>query len=274
MATSAVAHSISGMKGLAGVGGAQLATPARGGFSSKRDRSDSASTRAIRAHSGKYCSSSSSSSSYRGLSQSSSAAIVVPVKSDGSRRRERVLGGAIRAAASGGDEFRSGRASFPSAAFTDGVQFLDSEQMSVVGRRNSGSAINSVSEDQNVAESQDDSAISHRESEPSSDNDIARPQPIVQGFADSPFVGEFALDLTAGSVGSGGVPEFDSMAVSVPYRPKFIWFAKSPEQENMFIDRAINATIVGSAGILAVTKMLTVDHDYWHVSPRFCFGAH
>lgn len=40
------------------------------------------------------------------------------------------------------------------------------------------------------------------------------------------------------------------------------------EQEDMnrVIDRAINATIVLAAGSFAITKLLTIDHDYWHVS--------
>ena len=32
------------------------------------------------------------------------------------------------------------------------------------------------------------------------------------------------------------------------------------------IDRTINATIVLAAGTFAVTKLLTIDSDYWHVS--------
>ena len=32
------------------------------------------------------------------------------------------------------------------------------------------------------------------------------------------------------------------------------------------IDRTINATIVLAAGTYAITKLLTIDHDYWHVS--------
>lgn len=38
------------------------------------------------------------------------------------------------------------------------------------------------------------------------------------------------------------------------------------EQEDMdrVIDRAINATIVLAAGSFAITKLLTIDHDYWH----------
>lgn len=34
--------------------------------------------------------------------------------------------------------------------------------------------------------------------------------------------------------------------------------------EIKLIDRAINATIVLAAGTFAITKLLTIDHDYWH----------
>lgn len=41
------------------------------------------------------------------------------------------------------------------------------------------------------------------------------------------------------------------------------------------LDRAINAMIVLAAGTFAITKLLTIDHDYWHVCdltpPSFCF---
>lgn len=36
------------------------------------------------------------------------------------------------------------------------------------------------------------------------------------------------------------------------------------EEEMKYIDRAINAAVVFAAGSFVVTKMLTVDHDYWH----------
>ncbi|KAF5207401.1 Peroxisomal membrane (Mpv17/PMP22) family protein [Thalictrum thalictroides] len=36
------------------------------------------------------------------------------------------------------------------------------------------------------------------------------------------------------------------------------------EDIEMLIDRAINATIVLAAGIFAITKLLTIDRDYWH----------
>ena len=35
------------------------------------------------------------------------------------------------------------------------------------------------------------------------------------------------------------------------------------------IDRSINATIVLAAGCFAVTKLLTIDADYWHVSQQY-----
>lgn len=40
---------------------------------------------------------------------------------------------------------------------------------------------------------------------------------------------------------------------------------ENAEMEKM-IDRSINATIVLAAGTYAITKLLTIDHDYWHVS--------
>ncbi|PNX90970.1 peroxisomal membrane protein 2-like, partial [Trifolium pratense] len=36
--------------------------------------------------------------------------------------------------------------------------------------------------------------------------------------------------------------------------------------DDILISRAINATIVLGFGAFAVTKLLTIDHDYWHVS--------
>ncbi|PIM97459.1 Peroxisomal membrane protein MPV17, partial [Handroanthus impetiginosus] len=39
---------------------------------------------------------------------------------------------------------------------------------------------------------------------------------------------------------------------------------RSPEEMEKFIDRAINAAIVLAAGSFAITKLLTIDSDYWH----------
>lgn len=41
--------------------------------------------------------------------------------------------------------------------------------------------------------------------------------------------------------------------------------AKSDQIERL-LDRTINATIVLAAGSFAITKLLTIDQDYWHVS--------
>ena len=38
------------------------------------------------------------------------------------------------------------------------------------------------------------------------------------------------------------------------------------EEMERFFDRTINATIVLAAGSFAITKLLTIDSDYWHVS--------
>lgn len=45
--------------------------------------------------------------------------------------------------------------------------------------------------------------------------------------------------------------------------------AVEEEEEDLhkLIDRAINAAIVLAAGSFAITKLLTIDRDYWHVSP-------
>lgn len=39
-----------------------------------------------------------------------------------------------------------------------------------------------------------------------------------------------------------------------------------PDSDLLTSSRAINAAIVLGFGAFAVTKLLTIDHDYWHVS--------
>lgn len=41
---------------------------------------------------------------------------------------------------------------------------------------------------------------------------------------------------------------------------------ESEEEMERLIDRTINATIVLAAGTFAITKLLTIDRDFWHVS--------
>jgi protein Mpv17 len=41
---------------------------------------------------------------------------------------------------------------------------------------------------------------------------------------------------------------------------------ENEESVEKLLDRSINASIVLAAGTFALTKLLTIDSDYWHVS--------
>lgn len=45
------------------------------------------------------------------------------------------------------------------------------------------------------------------------------------------------------------------------------------EDTDRLMSRGINAAIVLAAGTVAVTKLLTIDHDYWQVSLGFFFRS-
>ncbi|CAL9758105.1 unnamed protein product [Musa acuminata subsp. burmannicoides] len=69
-------------------------------------------------------------------------------------------------------------------------------------------------------------------------------------------VGGFALESGGGVMGggsSGGVG-FSSASATVI----------GEEDMNKLVDRAINAAIVLAAGTFAITKLLTIDSEYWH----------
>ncbi len=86
----------------------------------------------------------------------------------------------------------------------------------------------------------------------------ARPQPIpVGGFNSGVREQLSGVDMVTAEVQVMAPPM---------YHPKLVWFAKSEEEENRYLDRAINATLAGAALSFAFTKLVTVDHDYWHVS--------
>jgi hypothetical protein len=86
----------------------------------------------------------------------------------------------------------------------------------------------------------------------------ARPQPIpVGGFNSGVREQLSAVEMVTANVQVMAPPK---------YHPKLVWFAKSEEEENKYLDRAINATLAGAALSFAFTKLVTVDHDYWHVS--------
>lgn len=75
------------------------------------------------------------------------------------------------------------------------------------------------------------------------------------GFSpDPPFA--FDLSTAAASGGAGGGAANDAQVL--------VATSKVSSEEQQFVDRAINAMIVGAAGAFAITKILTVDHDYWH----------
>ena len=44
------------------------------------------------------------------------------------------------------------------------------------------------------------------------------------------------------------------------------------EEFYRLVDRCINATIVLAAGSFALTKLFTIDQDYWHVSRLSAFS--
>ncbi|KAH8969730.1 hypothetical protein BDL97_02G048900 [Sphagnum fallax] len=84
----------------------------------------------------------------------------------------------------------------------------------------------------------------------------ARPQPIpVGGFNSGVREQLSGVDMVTAEVQVMAPPM---------YHPKLVWFAKSEEEENRYLDRAINATLAGAALSFAFTKLVTVDHDYWH----------
>lgn len=56
--------------------------------------------------------------------------------------------------------------------------------------------------------------------------------------------------------------EVQTMSATM-YRPKLFWFVHSEVEENKYLDRTVNALLVGGAILYAITKAVTVDHDVW-----------
>ncbi|KAG0627679.1 hypothetical protein M758_2G220100 [Ceratodon purpureus] len=82
-----------------------------------------------------------------------------------------------------------------------------------------------------------------------------RPQP-VGGYGAGNQMSLEMMDAMRGQ-------EVQAMS-AVLYRPKLLWFTKSEDEENRFIDRTFNALLAGAAISYAFTKAVTVDHDVWH----------
>lgn len=75
--------------------------------------------------------------------------------------------------------------------------------------------------------------------------------------------GELASQVSQVSGFSDGTLSFDgfSSASSASADER-----RGNEEMERLIDRTINATIVLAVGTFAITKLLTIDQDYWHVS--------
>lgn len=76
----------------------------------------------------------------------------------------------------------------------------------------------------------------------------------------------FAFESRADGGGEGG------LAVSSSSSPSGSLIERGDQYK--IVDRIINASIVLAAGSFAVTKMLTVDSDYWHVGHLNIFVSH
>ncbi|KAJ4977502.1 hypothetical protein NE237_002608 [Protea cynaroides] len=70
-------------------------------------------------------------------------------------------------------------------------------------------------------------------------------------------VGGFANEGRLSFEGAGGFSSSSSSSISSEGKGE-------GEDFDKFIDRAINTTIVLAAGTFALTKLLTIDRDYWH----------
>jgi hypothetical protein len=93
----------------------------------------------------------------------------------------------------------------------------------------------------------------------------ARPQPISPSSFANNSNSQLSMEIL---MGGGITSDAKVMAAPATYNPKLVWFARSEEEENKYLDRAINAALTGAAVSYAITKVITVDHDYWQVEKR------
>ncbi|KAL0911231.1 hypothetical protein M5K25_019355 [Dendrobium thyrsiflorum] len=78
----------------------------------------------------------------------------------------------------------------------------------------------------------------------------------LQSGSSTSQIGGFAFESGAGVGGGGGVGFSLSSSSSASLM--------EVEERDKMVDRAINASIVLAAGTFAITKLLTIDMDYWH----------
>ena len=81
-----------------------------------------------------------------------------------------------------------------------------------------------------------------------------------------PFTFDLSTASSASGLNSSSLNESSQVLVA---STSTISDAETSEGQRQDMDRAINAMIIASAGAFAITKILTVDQDYWHVSLIF-----
>ncbi|KAL6543245.1 hypothetical protein OROHE_010765 [Orobanche hederae] len=122
-------------------------------------------------------------------------------------------------------------------------------------RRQSLPQVNSVANDLDVIPFQSDYKVNHRDGVVCTErrDQTTEVDQVVEGFG-SEASGRLSFEASAGfsssDSGVGGPRGSDDGQVH--------------EEMGRLIDRTINATIVLAAGSFAITKLLTIDHDYWH----------
>ncbi|KAF7822755.1 Peroxisomal membrane protein 2 [Senna tora] len=83
---------------------------------------------------------------------------------------------------------------------------------------------------------------------------------IGEGELATPVSGFGANEGFLSFEGAGEFQGFSSASASIGDESR----RQSEEEMERLIDRTINATIVLAAGTFAITKLLTIDRDYWH----------
>ncbi|XP_052208066.1 uncharacterized protein LOC127811910 [Diospyros lotus] len=94
-----------------------------------------------------------------------------------------------------------------------------------------------------------------------------QPDGVASGTEREVEGGEFhGFGGSEGRLSFEGAGEFHGFSSSASSSMGGVDGKGEEEQEDVdkLIDRAINATIVLAAGSFAITKLLTIDHDYWH----------
>lgn len=114
----------------------------------------------------------------------------------------------------------------------------------------------SVGEEQDVIPVQSTDGTDHQEG-------VVVSRVEMEGGLETELVSGFGAN--EGRLSFEGAGEFQSFPSSSSSGSVGDGVGKSEKIERL-LDRTINATIVLAAGSFAITKLLTIDQDYWHVS--------